>query len=72
MVHCDPQCARLGYHRDFCEKTQIHCPMGYKYAQKKHLKPYAKFFVPSKKVKAKNLAKRGPKFFKIQKIQNFK
>ena len=24
---------------------------------------------PSKKVKAKNLAKRGPKFFKIQKIQ---
>ena len=48
-------------HRDF---AYIHV-----YAQKYHLKLHAIFFEPSKKVKAKNLAERGPKFFKIQKIQ---
>ena len=51
-------------HRDF---AYIHV-----YAQKYHLKLHAIFFEPSKKVKAKNLAERGPKIIKIQKIQNFK
>ena len=42
------------------------------YAQKYNLKLYANFLEPLEKAKAKNLAKRRPKIFKIQKIQNFK
>ena len=34
------QCARLGYHRDFCKKTQIHCPMCYKYFLPKFSCPF--------------------------------
>ena len=42
------------------------------YAQKYHLKLYANILEPLEKVKDKNLAKRMPNIFKIQKIQNFK
>jgi hypothetical protein len=42
------------------------------YAQNYYLKLYANFLEPLEKVKAKNLAKRRPKIFKIQKKLNFK